>query len=114
MQTGVPFGEVGAVKNFLGLGDVEGEADAGLTVPVLQPSSFHPKRPVTGLKCQRREVSGERLWAVVKKISKVNEEAWWPDGRTVARSGDYRGERERERSIALYKVVPSPILEGSP
>ena len=50
-QTGVPFGEIGAVRDWMGL---EGE--------VGEPASPHPKRPVAGLACPRSEVSGRRLW----------------------------------------------------
>ncbi|MCH2142981.1 MAG: single-stranded DNA-binding protein [Phycisphaerales bacterium] len=50
-QTGVPFGEVAAVREFLGI-----NAEIG------RPDYEHPKRPVTGLFCTRSEVSGRRLW----------------------------------------------------
>jgi len=50
-QTGVPFGEVASVRDWMGL---EGEVD--------KPQREHPKRPVQGLGCQRSEVSGRRLW----------------------------------------------------
>ena len=50
-QTGVPFGEVAAVRDFLGL---EGRVNS--------PDPEHPKRPVQGLDCPRSEVSGRRLW----------------------------------------------------
>lgn len=50
-QTGVPFGEVGMVRDWMGL---EG--------PVGHPVPEHPKRPVQGLACTRSEVSGRRLW----------------------------------------------------
>lgn len=50
-QTGIPFGEVEAVKHWLGIGGV-----------VKQPNVMHPKRPIQGLQCPRREVSGQRLW----------------------------------------------------
>ncbi len=50
-QTGVPFGEVAAVRDWM-----------GLTGDVRRPTSEHPKRPVTGLECPRSEVSGRRLW----------------------------------------------------
>jgi single-strand selective monofunctional uracil DNA glycosylase len=50
-QTGVPFGEVTAVRDWLGI-----EAYIG------QPGSMHPKRPVEGFACSRSEVSGKRLW----------------------------------------------------
>jgi single-strand selective monofunctional uracil DNA glycosylase len=51
MQTGVPFGEVAAVRDWLGI--------AG---PVGRPRREHPKRPVEGFACARSEVSGARLW----------------------------------------------------
>lgn len=51
VQTGVPFGEVGAARGWLGL--------AG---PVGRPADEHPKRPVTGFACSRSEVSGRRVW----------------------------------------------------
>lgn len=50
-QTGVPFGEVAAVRDWL-----------ELERPVRRPVNEHPKRPVLGLECQRSEVSGRRLW----------------------------------------------------
>ena len=50
-QTGVPFGEVSMVRDWMGLsGDVTG------------PRRQHPKRPIMGLACHRSEVSGQRLW----------------------------------------------------
>ena len=54
-QTGVPFGEVAAVRDWLGF---QGE--------VRRPVDQHPKRPVLGLACQRSEVSGRRLWGWAK------------------------------------------------
>ncbi len=54
-QTGVPFGEVGLVRGFLG---VEG--------PVGKPAREHPRRPVEGFACGRSEVSGQRLWGFVR------------------------------------------------
>lgn len=50
-QTGVPFGEVAAVRDWMGL---EGQ--------VRKPDEEHPQRPVEGLACDRSEVSGRRLW----------------------------------------------------
>ncbi len=55
-QTGVPFGEVAAVTDWLGIG---GE--------VLRPPVEHPKRPVEGFACRRSEVSGRRLWGWAQK-----------------------------------------------
>lgn len=51
VQTGVPFGEVNAVREWL---KIDG--------PIGRPKKEHPKRPVQGLACPRSEVSGERLW----------------------------------------------------
>lgn len=50
-QTGVPFGDVTMVRDFLGL---EGR--------VGRPRTEHPKRRVQGFACPRKEVSGTRLW----------------------------------------------------
>ncbi len=50
-QTGVPFGDVAMVRDFL-----------GVTGPVTKPSKEHPKRVITGFACTRSEVSGTRLW----------------------------------------------------
>jgi single-strand selective monofunctional uracil DNA glycosylase len=50
-QTGVPFGEVAAVRDWL-----------GIEVPVGRPRREHPRRPVEGFACPRSEVSGARLW----------------------------------------------------
>lgn len=52
-QTGVPFGEIDAVRNWLKL---EG--------PVGKPATENPKRPVEGFACTRSEVSGKRLWGL--------------------------------------------------
>jgi single-strand selective monofunctional uracil DNA glycosylase len=51
VQTGVPFGEVEAVRSWLGLRGA-----------VRRPAHEHPKRAVEGLECARSEVSGRRLW----------------------------------------------------
>ncbi|HWO08469.1 MAG TPA: uracil-DNA glycosylase family protein [Polyangiaceae bacterium] len=50
-QTGVPFGDVAMVRDWLG---VEAE--------VSRPKLMHDKRPVLGFACARGEVSGQRLW----------------------------------------------------
>jgi len=51
VQTGVPFGEIAAVRRWL-----------GLTAAVGRPAREHPRRPVRGWACPRSEVSGRRLW----------------------------------------------------
>jgi single-strand selective monofunctional uracil DNA glycosylase len=50
-QTGVPFGDVPMVRDWL-----------GIEVAVGKPAREHPKRPVHGFACRRSEVSGTRLW----------------------------------------------------
>lgn len=51
VQTGVPFGEVRAVRDWLRIDSAGG-----------RPELEHPKRPVDGLACRRSEVSGQRFW----------------------------------------------------
>jgi len=50
-QTGVPFGEVAAARDWLGLEGAVGK-----------PEPEHPKRRIEGFGCTRSEVSGRRLW----------------------------------------------------
>ena len=50
-QTGVPFGDVGSVRDWL-----------GIEAPVGRPAVEHPRRPVLGFDIGRREVSGARFW----------------------------------------------------
>ena len=52
-QTGVPFGEVAAVRDWMGIDE-----------PVGKPADEHPKRPIEGFRCTRSEVSGRRLWGL--------------------------------------------------
>ena len=51
-QTGVPFGEIALVRDWM-----------GIEAPVGRPEGEHPKRPVEGFACARSEVSGRRLWS---------------------------------------------------
>lgn len=53
-QTGVPFGEVSQVRDWL-----------GIEAAVSRPDPEHPKRPVLGFECPRSEVSGTRLWSAI-------------------------------------------------
>jgi len=50
-QTGIPFGEVAAVRGWM-----------GLQMPIAPPASQHPRVSIEGLQCWRNEVSGQRLW----------------------------------------------------
>lgn len=52
-QTGVPFGEIAVVKDWLQIDEV-----------IDKPAQEHPKRPIEGLACARSEVSGRRLWGL--------------------------------------------------
>lgn len=62
-QTGVPFGQVEAVRDWL-----------RIEVEVRRPKSEHPKRPIEGLQCQRSEVSGQRLWGLFRdRFGSANE-----------------------------------------
>lgn len=54
-QTGVPFGDVTLVRDFL-----------GVTGKVGKPALEHPKRPIAGFACPRGEVSGQRLWGFAR------------------------------------------------
>ena len=50
-QTGIPFGEIAAVRNWM-------KIDAAIS----KPAAEHPKRPILGFDCPRSEVSGRRFW----------------------------------------------------
>uniref|UniRef100_A0A8D2AFQ4 Single-strand-selective monofunctional uracil-DNA glycosylase 1 n=1 Tax=Sciurus vulgaris TaxID=55149 RepID=A0A8D2AFQ4_SCIVU len=58
-QTGVPFGEVSMVRDWLGIGG-----------SVSTPPQEHPKRPVLGLECPQSEAN--KGWEVVAK-ERLNE-----------------------------------------
>lgn len=53
VQTGIPFGEIAVVRDWLGLSGA-----------VAKPEVENPKRPVEGFACARSEVSGRRLWGL--------------------------------------------------
>ena len=53
VQCGVPFGEVAAVRDWM-----------GIETPVERPAIENPKRPIEGFACTRSEVSGRRLWGL--------------------------------------------------
>lgn len=51
-QTGIPFGDVVSIKQWL-----------QLTEPLSEPLPIqHPKYPILGMECHRREGSGKRFW----------------------------------------------------
>ena len=53
MQTGVPFGEVCAVRDWMKIEE-----------PVDKPRREHPRRPIEGFAVTRSEISGRRLWGL--------------------------------------------------
>ncbi|MGO9409680.1 MAG: uracil-DNA glycosylase family protein [Spirochaetia bacterium] len=55
-QTGVPFGEVSAVRDWM-----------GISARILPPRKTHPRVAVTGFDCHRSEVSGKRLWGLMRE-----------------------------------------------
>ncbi len=55
-QTGIPFGEIDAVQNWLGIFGFVGK-----------PPQEHPAKPVDGFGCPRSEVSGRRLWGLFRE-----------------------------------------------
>ncbi len=56
VQCGVPFGEITAVRDWM-----------GIEVAVNRPANENPKRPIEGFACVRSEVSGRRLWGLFQE-----------------------------------------------
>ncbi len=61
-QTGVPFGDVAMVRDWMGISGAVGK-----------PATEHAKRPVEGFACARSEVSGTRLWGWARDRFKTPE-----------------------------------------
>jgi single-strand selective monofunctional uracil DNA glycosylase len=59
-QTGVPFGEINEVRDWLRI-----YADIG------KPDKEHANKPVEGFSCHRSEVSGKRLWGFFRRKFKT-------------------------------------------
>lgn len=59
-QTGVPFGEIKEVRDWLDI-----YADIG------KPEPEHEAKPVEGFSCHRSEVSGKRLWGFFRRKFKT-------------------------------------------
>jgi single-strand selective monofunctional uracil DNA glycosylase len=55
-QTGVPFGEIAAVRDWMDICEEVG-----------RPDSEHVKRRVLGFACPQSEVSGRRLWGLFRE-----------------------------------------------
>lgn len=56
-QTGVPFGEVSYVRDWL---EIRSQPH--------KPHPEHPKRPIMGFACTRSEVSGQRFWGTLQRL----------------------------------------------
>ncbi len=56
-QTGVPFGEISFVRDWM-----------GIECPVGKPQVENPKRPIEGFDCKRSEVSGRRIWGWAQDV----------------------------------------------
>jgi len=55
VQDGIPFGEVGLVKNFLHIEEA-----------IQKPQKEHASRPILGLDSPRSEISGLRFWSLMQ------------------------------------------------
>ena len=55
VQCGVPFGEIAAVRDWM-----------GIVASIGKPEHENPKRSVEGFACTRSEVSGQRLWGLFR------------------------------------------------
>lgn len=108
-QTGVPFGEVTLVREWLG---IEGA--------VKRPEREHPKRTIEGFACTRSEVSGARLWGWARARFETPETffarffVWnycplvFMEESGKNRTPDKLGTRERE---ALYRPCDAALRE---
>jgi single-strand selective monofunctional uracil DNA glycosylase len=56
VQTGIPFGEIAAVRDWL-----------KIFAKIGKPAAENPKRPILGFDCPNSEVSGRRLWGLFAK-----------------------------------------------
>ena len=56
-QCGVPFGATHIARDFL-----------NITGEFTEPTGRHPKRPIEGLDFERQEISGTRMWGLLKQI----------------------------------------------
>lgn len=61
-QTGVPFGEIKHVRDWMGINE-----------DVDKPEIECPNRPIEGFSCSKTEQSGLKLWGAFKRISETPE-----------------------------------------
>ncbi len=62
MQTGVPFGDINAVKNYLKISGT-----------VLEPECNPPHKRVEGMKISRGEISGQKFWKMASTYGSPEE-----------------------------------------
>ena len=101
-QTGVPFGEVTAVRDWL-----------GISASIGRPDKIQPGYPVDGYSCKRSEVSGKRLWGLFRERFGTAEAFF--DGHFVANYCPLlfievylaANEKERARNLTPDKLKPS-------
>ncbi|CAD1473649.1 unnamed protein product, partial [Heterotrigona itama] len=93
VQTGVPFGEINMVRDWL-----------KISGPVGKPAKEQPSRKVTGFQCTRSEVSGKRLWGLFQELCKSPEKffkhAYGPEVETLHAACD----KALEKIINILKV----------
>ena len=82
-QTGVPFGDIPSVRDFL-----------KIVEPVGKPAKEHPQRPILGFDCPRGEVSGTRVWGLVRALGGTPDAVFagpnvWPGGWAEGRANAY-------------------------
>jgi len=65
-QTGVPFGEIPAIRDWM-----------GITAEIRKPAVECPKRQIEGFACQRSEVSGRRVWGLMAERFGAAENFFW-------------------------------------
>lgn len=123
LQTGIPFGAVDKVRQFLNIND-------GVKKPYIE----HPFRPITGFETKRNEISGTRLWSLFEEVYKTKENffsdnavlnycplAFLAEDKRAGNialdkiKGEYRGEIERvcDKYLNLYLMLLKPkVLVG--
>lgn len=65
-NTGIPFGCPEKVKDYLKIKNLK----------IREPKNSHPKRIITGLECNKPEISGRRIWSLIEEIFGSPEEAF--------------------------------------
>ena len=101
-QTGVPFGDVSMVRDFLGING-----------PVGKPPREHPQRPVAGFDCHRSEVSGTRFWGWARDASAPpSASSSASSSRTGARSCSWRSRGGTDRRTSSPRPSARALFEA--